>query len=450
MTAQGAVRGYPTKGYRNSPSRSAAAAQGYPAPTPKVANDTTGGSVRPPANSNPRLGLNLPPGVRTLGTKVVAELGGTKVAVPIRLLRRSHPMLRALDVAVTAYNALHPQGAKAPGLMKIRHSGIVGNFRLNVKWRDQVISGWTNTSSTTGTNLTRQAISPNPMTVPVPAYVNYLYLWGPGYIPISSVRHDNLSHWIRVAPGEGPAPHYHPPAQITVPGIGTPNAPKVPFVLIPHRAPHPLTISGYGQAPAPAPRQAADSSGHRYRPPRERERERKWTGSKGVLGIVNAVSEGVDFVEALYEGLPEKLRHKIRRELGHKPTPYDMAVAIAKHLNDLDLGDALEAIIKNQIEDRIYGGIGQQVAKANKRVFAHRGIPVGATAGPVDTAFAKNVHEHNKRQKAQERKKARDAKKAGRNTRAHQRKVDNQPKISVHRDSERKFAVVVHNAHKGG
>lgn len=116
------------------------------------------------------------------------------------------------------------------------------------------------------------------------------------------------------------------------------------------------------------------------RPPKPGMKERKATvrGVGGILMAVNALTEGFDFIAALYKALPSHMKKDgpykgLRRQL----RPHEQLQQIYRHYGDVDLKDAVKNLIENEAEDRVFGGIGQGLKKLNRDM----GRPVGVQAG---------------------------------------------------------------------
>lgn len=99
-------------------------------------------------------------------------------------------------------------------------------------------------------------------------------------------------------------------------------------------------------------------------PPKPKEREKKLRAkSDGVriaLGrAIGAYTEVSDFVDALYTGLPSKLRKKLKKD-GKARNPYERAKAIWDNLDQMNWDRAVWGVIKDQLTDaaigRLYAG----------------------------------------------------------------------------------------------
>lgn len=214
-----------------------------------------------------------------------------------------------------------------------------------------------------------------------------------------------------VAPAPNPLPGIDPVVSPTVGVTVHPNGRVKPFIsLDPHE---------------------------RRRPKKGREREAKvkvrgvWT----ILRIVNGVTEGLDFLDALYDALPYGVRNQGGPVDGtFDRAGYDKALAEwrangsdrwarpmadefwhwksfngvrfsspealsewnkkhnrpqwkARQVYDywdlIDKKQAVKNVISNAIEDAIFGTIGSKVTKASKPWYDRSGRPVGFMAGPA-------------------------------------------------------------------
>lgn len=114
------------------------------------------------------------------------------------------------------------------------------------------------------------------------------------------------------------------------------------------------------------------------RRPRRGEKERKISayGKSGgrafALRIVNLVSEGVDLMDAFYWALPD-----YRTSGKHNAT--QRAEQLWKHWDEVDMQQAMENVIANELQDRFYGRLGRAAAD----LAISTGRPVGYGAGPA-------------------------------------------------------------------
>lgn len=149
----------------------------------------------------------------------------------------------------------------------------------------------------------------------------------------------------------GPAPGDQPAG----PGLGV--------------APLPPVVPGLVLNPGPGPR-VRTAPGHRFSPPGPRTKEKKTRVPYGgavriVRGLVGGLTEGLDWVDAVYSGLPERLRRReAAKRRGKDPNPRRKAQLIYDNIDQLDLTQVFLEVWKQQIEDSIYGKIGKVQGEA--------------------------------------------------------------------------------------
>lgn len=210
----------------------------------------------------------------------------------------------------------------------------------------------------------------------------------------------------RTAPRMMPNPWTDIPAWLEflpLPGLRPqPQPVPIPWGAIPHR---PATGLPEGSSHGPSPRRRVVSQAFRPgttlvlnpgpgrppvldpdppvqppRPPRPREKEKK-VHARTVAGtavrVVDAVGEGVDFLEAFYKALP----WSVRKLYGRRPKPQDMSHALWNYWDEVDIGLALRNLALNEVEDRAFGLAGQGNARL-ARQNPNRPL-VGLQFGPV-------------------------------------------------------------------
>lgn len=170
-------------------------------------------------------------------------------------------------------------------------------------------------------------------------------------------------------------------------GRPAPSPVAPPYRAIPYRpwpdpyAPAERTIRG----PAPVRRSPPPSfeiwpspgkarPRHRREPPEPPVQERKFIATLDgatVLGrSISWLTEGLDFLDSLYDALPDHLRKR-------DATPQEKARALRDHFKEIDIPKALENLLKNELEDRFYGLLSRGMARAARRM----GRPVGFETG---------------------------------------------------------------------
>jgi hypothetical protein len=211
--------------------------------------------------------------------------------------------------------------------------------------------------------------------------------------------------WIPPTPVEVPAPAIDPMSLPIHRPITLPRA--IPWPMIPHRQPNPWrnpreqTRRGHGRSRArpyrwqdptvPSERFTVDPGGDPRRPPDTvtgpytpkppppGTKERKFiaTAHKAswIGWALNGVTEGLDIINALHRALPKQYRTKGADQTQRMRDLYE-------HFNEIEVSKAIEEIVKNEIEDRIFGGIGRLGAKA-VRANPYYKSPVGIQTGPL-------------------------------------------------------------------
>lgn len=161
-------------------------------------------------------------------------------------------------------------------------------------------------------------------------------------------------------PGRGRPPVYAVPWQDFPVGIASPN---LGITVLPNK--QTITVTkpdGAGVSP-PRTKPPGNVSAASSRPPRNPNvrAPRNYKKSKVnvystipgmVLWLVNQATEGLDLVDGLWDAIPyEKRTNRGNKDLD----PYDKAVEVFYNWHNIDVAEALENIINNQIEDFAYG-----------------------------------------------------------------------------------------------
>lgn len=212
----------------------------------------------------------------------------------------------------------------------------------------------------------------------------------PGSVPLSPVTGTpRPKPWGEALPGVGEQPSGAPEADappqsrptweipvLPFPVVIFPGVPGMPPEILPPPAPNvqevvvPAPSPGAGDRPRVSSRPATRHE-TKNRPPRNREKEKKIhvrTVAGGAWAVLNLITEGLDFLDVLWGALPKQHKTKGR------PTPYDKARDIYDNWEAIDVAKAVENYINNQIEDYVYGMIGQQVAKAQGIIGSPTGL----------------------------------------------------------------------------
>lgn len=171
--------------------------------------------------------------------------------------------------------------------------------------------------------------------------------------------------------------------------FGWPTVPRevlqpIPFGLIPAIRPSELgpvserTERGYtievgagsvqatpGRNPAPEPARPPGVKPHVPAPPGPGVKERKIRvqgALKAVYHFAQWITEAQDGLQAAYYAIPASIRGKVRR------SPAQMDLFVFRHINDIDLKVFLRNIIDNEVQDAIFGKLGQARGKALRRL----------------------------------------------------------------------------------
>lgn len=119
---------------------------------------------------------------------------------------------------------------------------------------------------------------------------------------------------------------------------------------------------------------------------RERKYRPRWAGKAWAL--IGFVTEANDVFEAFWKGLPGKLKRRAFVENGYKKlSQLDKARFLARHWREVDVDRFIKELIENQVEDFIYGKIGQAAGAASRE--ANR--PVGYQTGDANRDYVTDL-----------------------------------------------------------
>lgn len=171
---------------------------------------------------------------------------------------------------------------------------------------------------------------------------------------------------------------------------------RIPWLLAPYRQLGFMSERGPIRDKVPDIVMEVSSDGKRARtrttlteraPPREKEKEVKPKSNvhpRSFIGLLyGAVTEGIELIDALYDGLPSKLRYddwvrKGRPE--HGLSPDQKLQLVYDNLHKIDVAAALQNLVENYLEDFAIGKLSQAQIKAlQKNPFWIR--PVGPGTG---------------------------------------------------------------------
>lgn len=180
-------------------------------------------------------------------------------------------------------------------------------------------------------------------------------------------------------PKSSPRPRGRPRQRPHPNGLPFVNLPFMPFPIV--KAPEGInpvvpdiviTVKpgSPGNGPNRPPRTDERSTAGRDKPPAKREVERKpnvRTVAGKAWGIINISTETMDFVDSVFDALPDDSPCKKAAKKSSKigvATPYAKAKAIYDCFDQIDIGNALENYVNNQVEDYVFGTMGRALGKA--------------------------------------------------------------------------------------
>lgn len=275
----------------------------------------------------------------------------------LRPLLRMHPFFRAVDLAMTLYDALDALGLRpghvigkmlwAPGYVPSNQAACgPGGGPINNGYL------WPNCGSLIPSPRTNGTTRPNNLVVWGPFHSNYLInhpfaVYKPG-------------HFMTRVVAAGPVPRYLPQFR-TGPQFG----PAIlPFTARQNRTDTDTRTTSNGP---PSPPQFPRPNPHR--PPDRKTPEQKFRvggALAAMLKAAHAATEGMDLVDALFSALPANiqnatprtgvLRKGARLRQGTKYlTPLDKAQAVHANWSKMDPVKAAAAIAKNHAIDAVMG-----------------------------------------------------------------------------------------------
>lgn len=118
------------------------------------------------------------------------------------------------------------------------------------------------------------------------------------------------------------------------------------------------------------------------RPPGKNVKERKaglppwasiaWRGA-------SPITESVDAIDAVYEAMPKQLKRDEYNKRGRQPNPLEKLEIMYRNIHKLNIAKAVENLIIEQAEDKVYGKAGQLLRDAALNANPNR--PIGWGAG---------------------------------------------------------------------
>lgn len=179
--------------------------------------------------------------------------------------------------------------------------------------------------------------------------------------------------WPWVRPGGTPLPRVQPTPldPRTDPRVDPPPRPRPKPRTDPRRPSVTVepTISFRPRVPGPR----LEMQPHFRKAPPRNTKERKFLAQapRWIMSIFGDVTEIGDFIESLYDAIPDHLRPKGKKKLT------DKAKAVWEHFGSIDMNEALKNIIANELADYAYGLMGRVNAAARWKQHAE-GYAVGS------------------------------------------------------------------------
>lgn len=174
------------------------------------------------------------------------------------------------------------------------------------------------------------------------------------------------------APSPRPRPRPRPEPQWQVPPMPFPLV-TVPGVVPGYGGPVPQPDTVEWNIPPKGPPSVSTSpgpSGPSNRPPRHKEKEKKLnvrTVAGGAWGVINLVTEGLDFLDVVWKSLPKSAQTK-------GATPQQKAWDIYDNFDQIDWAKLVENYVNNQIEDYAYGLKGRALGVASGNLGITTGL----------------------------------------------------------------------------
>lgn len=320
-----------------------------------------------------------------------------RVARLARALGRMHPLGRLLDWATTAldiYNSLDPHtrqqlSKSAPWLQYIGAGWT--NFQCSQLGRPSQLHGLT-----CGNRYVNPGGSPTINSSTIGFWTNEfkdnlnrptgLYMGR-----MTRTRGISIAAPFQVAPNTkvnyGSMPVFGP-LMNQIPWLSPVPAPAVPanipYFAVPafERAQmHSIMklFPDFYYAPPPPPPTKTNS--HSRTPPGRGTKERKGKAPKWFNAVANtawAATEAFDLAEALFDALPEHIQATVPKngtvdQRGFNPgmkyaTPVDKALHVYRHINQLDIDQALKNVIVNHFVDELVGRVAGGAGKQARRI----------------------------------------------------------------------------------
>ena len=158
------------------------------------------------------------------------------------------------------------------------------------------------------------------------------------------------------------------------------STPATPDVLTPRQpATEPGSGGGGSSPPGTKPYRHRDGfrrTGHRFQPGGDRERKlniRNLGLASALLRLAEGASEAADFIDILYESLPQWMKIRWYQEHGRQPGYGEKIAFVAANWGSLNAAAAFEAYLRASLEDRFEGFLGRAGVTLNRATGSFTG-----------------------------------------------------------------------------
>lgn len=188
------------------------------------------------------------------------------------------------------------------------------------------------------------------------------------------------------------APLVTPAYADAIPWALVPSRPRPDEEVLPRLRPSRKPVDWSIAITSPAPSADGFNSGkpprfHDYVPPSEtpnpKDKERKLRPGPRLARIIRylgAVTEAADTVDALYDALPSRYRPRYKKTKYEKRNvSYNEKLeALYNHWDQVDMSQAIQNLIEENVKDRIYGEIGKAGGEVSRRLGHHYGAGINS------------------------------------------------------------------------
>ena len=99
-----------------------------------------------------------------------------------------------------------------------------------------------------------------------------------------------------------------------------------------------------------------------------------------ILSAINYVTETNDILDSLWKSLPKQYQRLPEHRGLRAMRPQHKLKSLYRHWDKVEFEKFVREVVKNEIEDRIYGGIGKGLKKLNQTLGSVKGVQLGEGA----------------------------------------------------------------------